>query len=804
MKKHLLFFLASLNMMLYAGTKPSVGFIENKGQIHDQNFKTNSEVKYLLSIPGMNVQLKSNSFSYDTYLVEQKNTETTRETALTKLKHPKTENTYHFHRVDVEFIGASVQPEIIAENPSETYYNYYTTGTSEQGVTNVRSYEKVTYKNIYPNIDLEFIAKEGKMKYNFILHYGADMNVIKWKYHGANTTEIKSNNIYINVKQGQFYESIPESYLASNSKRIKPVKIDFIKDSNGNFGFNCANKNAISKNQDLIIDPDPIVLWSTYFGGSSLDELYSALDDSLASIYVAGWGSSTNAIATTGAFQTTYGGGTYDGVIGKFTKSGTLKWATYYGGTGEDYSYCIVMDKSYKLFVSGITGSSGVMATSGTHQSTYGGGSFDAYLVKFDTNGVRQWGTYYGGTGSEYVDWGKSCVMDNLGNVYLCGATSSSNAIATVGAYQTVNGGGPSDNFIVKFNNNGVRQWGTYHGGGGDDQVFACETDKNNNIYISGVTTSSNGISTAGSHQQSFSGGTKYDAYLAKFSTTGLLKLATYYGGSDGNDRGIFMHYDNIGNNIYLTGDTESTDSIASTGSHQALFGGIQDGFLAKFDTNCVRQWGTYYGGAGWDYFLSVTTDNNNVYLGGASQSPSGISTLGVWQPTCNCGPYGDAILIKFNKNGVRQWGTYFVGSFWEAIFSTIVTAGGDIYAVGATSSNNIYVTAGVHQTTFGGWSGDGFVTKFRQNATTNVIEQFTENESILMYPNPNSGSFTIQTKEDVVLEIVNELGQLVKTVKLDTNNNHQTTITGLADGVYCLKDKLSGSVIKNKIVVVR
>lgn len=83
-------------------------------------------------------------------------------------------------------------------------------------------------------------------------------------------------------------------------------------------------------------------------------------------------------------------------------------------------------------------------------------------------------------------------------------------------------------------------------------------------------------------------------------------------------------------------------------------------------------------------------------------------------------------------------------------------------------------------------------------------IEEIENTSNIGIYPNPNSGSFTLQTKEDVVFEIVNELGQIVKTIKLDGSNNHQITITGLADGVYCLKDKLSGNVIKNKIVVVR
>ena len=93
MKRFLhLIILCLLNGMFYANTKPAIGFIENKGQIHDQNFKANTAVKYLLSVPGMNIQLKQNSFSYDTYLVEQKNTETIRETDLAKLKRPAVEN----------------------------------------------------------------------------------------------------------------------------------------------------------------------------------------------------------------------------------------------------------------------------------------------------------------------------------------------------------------------------------------------------------------------------------------------------------------------------------------------------------------------------------------------------------------------------------------------------------------------------------------------------------------------------------------------------------------------------------------
>ncbi|HRD37534.1 MAG TPA: hypothetical protein PLC65_02780, partial [Bacteroidia bacterium] len=408
MKKLLLFFISCFNMVLLAGTKPNAGFIENKGQIHDQNFKPNTAVKYLLSIPGMNIQLKANSFSYDTYTVEQKSTETNRETVLTKLKHPKVENIYHFHRVDVEFIGANTQPEIIADYPSETYYNYYTTGTSEQGATNVRSYGKVTYKNIYPNIDLEFIAKEGKLKYNFIVHYGGDINVIKWKYYGANNTDIKNDNIIIDVKQGEFNEAIPVSYLLSNRKS-KPIKIEFKLVDNGYYCFNLKQQMRLTPDQTLVIDPMPTVLWATYFGGNNSEYIYSSSLDYSANMYVTGYTNSTNNVATVGAFQSSFLGGSQDAILFKFNSLGTLRWATYYGRAGADYGTCVVAGRANNIYFSGWTSSSSAMSTAGSHQPFFGGGSDDGFLAKFDTNGVRIWSTYYGGSGYDDA-W--ACSLD--------------------------------------------------------------------------------------------------------------------------------------------------------------------------------------------------------------------------------------------------------------------------------------------------------------------------------------------------------------------------------------------------------
>ena len=136
--------------------------------------------------------------------------------------------------------------------------------------------------------------------------------------------------------------------------------------------------------------------------------------------------------------------------------------------------------------------------------------SNDAFLVKFNSSGVRQWGTYYGGAGT---DRSYSCATDISGNIYFSGLTGSNFGIVTTGAHQTTRRN--FDVFLVKFNSSGVRQWGTYYGGTGWEEGWSCATDSSGNIYLAGQTGSTSGIATTGAHQTTFGG--NYDAFLVKF-----------------------------------------------------------------------------------------------------------------------------------------------------------------------------------------------------------------------------------------------------------------------------------------------
>ncbi|HRD37533.1 MAG TPA: T9SS type A sorting domain-containing protein, partial [Bacteroidia bacterium] len=341
----------------------------------------------------------------------------------------------------------------------------------------------------------------------------------------------------------------------------------------------------------------------------------------------------------------------------------------------------------------------------------------------------------------------------------------------------------------------------TYYGSSGDDISFSCVNDVVGNVYFLGVTTSSNNIATPGSHQQTYS--KDYDIYLTKLNTNGNRQWSTYYG-HDSIDVGLYIHCDTLNSDLYFSGYSKSTTSISTIGAHQSInSGGPNDAILVKFDTSGVRQWATYYGGNDIDWGNAVVTDNSGVYLCGYTTSSVSIATPNALQLNfIGNGGNSDAFIAKFNKAGGRLWGTYYGGTSVDVASSIQLDKLGDIYIAGVTGSGGL-ATVGSYQSSINGVF-DGLCAKFSQSASLVINESFYENTFLSIFPNPNSGSFTIQTKVDVVLEIVNELGQVVRNIKLDASNNHQTNITGLADGVYCLKDKLSGTIIKNKIVVVR
>lgn len=684
--------------------KTQQGFTENKGQIIDLNYQSNPSVLYLFNSKGLNIQLKQTGFSYDVYTVErlEKKNDLLKKDKYSKFKEDNDSINWHFQRVDVSFLNANPNTTIVSKGKSADYLNYYTIPGNEEGITEVHHYSEVIYYNLYPNIDLQFVVENGATKYNFILHKGANIADIKLQFNGQDALSLKENYISIITKQGEVKETIPKSYY-SDSKQ--GVDIHFRQLNENTFGF----VGEYDNEKSIIIDPSPVRVWSTYFGGGAEDVAYDIAVDSLGNSFLCGYTRSTTNIASYGHQNSLVGN--EDAFLAKYNDSGSLKWATYYGGSNSSYewdrAHSNATDASGNIYIAGYTNSKNNIGYKGFRNTIKVVGKHDAFLAKFNTNGIRVWATYYGGDDD---DWGYAVCTDSKENVYLGGYTASNNEIAFNGHKSTYTGN--QDVFLVKFDSSGNRLWGTYYGGGQAERLFGATTDGNDNIIVGGFTSSNSGIFSGGV-QNSLSGPS--DCFIVKFDSSGGLKWGTYYGGTGAevinditadNDSNIYAtgwssgaglsglySFNSIGSGIiisqtiafvlklndvggvemagYMGGNssltTQEGSSITVDKEGDIYFGGLgrrydmnanvllkDDAFIAKLmkpsqhRPRYITDFVKWYGDSDFDYGYGVSTFENTLYLAGGTYSAKNISKGNVHQTSL--GGTMDAFLMKFEK----------------------------------------------------------------------------------------------------------------------------------------------------------
>ena len=671
-------------------------FTENKGQIVNQTNEPNKDVLFLYSNKRLKILLKKTGYSYELSSIGsyKKSTFNDMDIRLPEL----TDISINTHRVDVDFLNMKSQVEIVKEDKSVNYVNCYLNGKE---ITHICSYNKITYKNVFKKTDIEFIISNDEnnpFKYNIILHPGADISSVKFLVKGASEVKLENEALVICTPLGEISESIPMSYYKDTPNKNQVVT------------FNCSkNIFSFSANYDtsktFVIDPSSNLVWGTYYGDNLADYCTSTSVDSLGNVYIAGHTLSNANIATTGTHQNTLNG-SLDGYLAKFNSSGIRQWGTYFGGSGSEQLFDLFVQPNGITYVSGDTFSSSNVASSGAHQTIYGGGIDDALIVKFDPNGLRLWSTYFGGTEHDIAE---AITVDKLGNVIITGHTESTNNMATAGSYQPNYNFG-YDVYLAKFNANGTLLWCTYYGDSGLDEAYSIACDTLNNIYITGLTQSIVGISTPGVHQINQNG--FQDAYIAKFDAiNGFLLWGTYYGGLAG-ERGNAIKVSNTGY-IYVGGNTSSTNGIATINSYQPQFAGSNDVFIACFDLNGTRQWGTYYGGSDTDYLEDLKLDaNNNILFCGQTLSTNSISTNGAYQTSIASIFNYDAYFAKFSSNGSIKLATYFGGSSNENAKGIAFGNNGKVYLAGETTSTLGIATPSAHMNSAGGGT-DGFLARF-------------------------------------------------------------------------------------------
>lgn len=704
-------------------------FIENDGQIRDGKGHPRDDIDFVLKTPNLVLFVGKGALHYQFIKRQSPDTAEGSKTIFPKLY--QVGNQVILYRLDMTLKNANRDASFIKESEQKAEYHYYTNPGNKNGITHVHSYQKIVYKDIYPNIDWVLYTKDRQLKYDFIVHPGGKVSDIKMAYAGAdNMALLKNGDLSISTPLGKIMEEAPHSYEQENGHVV-------------NSRFLIAGNNTVCFQTDnyqgaLVIDPG--VDWGTYFGGSQAESANDIACDPDGNIYMAGNTSSLNNIATSGAHQTVFSGANGDAYLAKFDSTGHLEWATYYGGTAASGFYIITQgqavatDKFGHVYLAGTTSADTAIATSGAYQTAMGNNSvFQGYLVQFSTDGTRQWGTYYGASVDTSIFLQNftsfyAIACDNEGNVYVGGQTDSLSStdasMTTSGTQQPAFGGGTSDGLLVKFDSSGNRSWATYYGGSETDPIYDVVCDANNNVYIAGATNSTTGIATSGTLEGTFH--SEVNGFVAKLNSDGIRQWGTYL---HGGWIGVNLTLDSF-NHIYASASTQGNlaDSFIFTpGCYQPLLvaSSQENAFLIQFNQNDgTRNWGTYYGADNSTYAYSVACDRSgNVYLGGytnayAALTPGQIATLGSYQDTLNAvpglfNPPNDLFIAQFDSTGARKWASYYGGTGDESIGGLIACSStGAIYLAGSTKSSAAIATQGVYQDTLSGPS-DAFLVRW-------------------------------------------------------------------------------------------
>jgi gliding motility-associated-like protein len=524
------------------------------------------------------------------------------------------------HAYKLNFIGAKNDVAVTATEPVDGYYNYYTGSDKTKWASKVKSYKMIAYKGLYEKTDLNIYESDSHIKYDIVLNPGADPADIQFQYEGADKVILRNGNLTVKTSVNEVTELSPEAYQVSGTDKVKVTCKFKLTDNILTFIF----PDGYDSTKQLVIDP--ILIFSTY-SGSTIDNWgFTATFDSYGDAYSGGIAFGTGYPTSVGAYQENFGGGqgTYfdgcDVAIIKYDSSGTQRlWATYLGGNSEDLPHSMIVNNLDELMVYGTTGSSDFPVTSGSYDVTFNQGDsimydyvllfrqgIDIFVSKLSADGSQLLAsTFVGGTKNDgmnfpsvlsknYADGARGEIMiDANNNVYVASTTNSTDFPVSAGAFQTTAGGGGQDGCVFKMDANLSNLiWSSYLGGNKNDAAYGIELDDNNNVFITGGTTSTNFPTTAGVLYPVYHDST--DGFITKISTNGNSILRSTYYGSDKYDQSYLIKKDKAGY-IYVFGQTAATGNTFIFNASWFTPGGGQ--FISKIDPDLnALVWSTAFG----------------------------------------------------------------------------------------------------------------------------------------------------------------------------------------------------------------
>jgi beta-propeller repeat-containing protein len=681
--------------------------------------------------------------------------------------------------------GAAPTPNVSGRDALPGKANYFIGSNPAKWRTNVPTYAKVHYQNVYPGIDLLYYGNKRQLEYDFVVAPGADPTKIVLGFKGADKLEIDAQgDLVLHVAGNEIRQHKPIAYQEIGKVR-RQIDAGHALKSGKRVTFQLA---AYDRSRPLIIDP-VVLSYSTYLGGSSNDVGRAIAVDGDGNAFVTGNTASLSFPTSSGAFQPAYGAGT-NAFITKLNPDGSaLVYSTFLGGsdTATTDGRGIAVDAAGNAYVTGFVNSVEFPITADALQPVRGG-QWDAFLTKLNPGGSGLvYSTYLGGSEG---DSGSGIAVDTSGNIYVIGNTGSTNFPTTVGAFQTTGGG----IFVTKFHPTFEFVYSTYLGGDVSSGAMGIAVDTGGNAHVTGITGSQSFPTTPGAFQTSFGGGRR-DAFVTKINAAGsALAYSTYLGGS-GDEGGSGIALDTSGN-AYVTGITGSTNFPTSPGAFQpAVAGGghlfcggfvggfgIGDAFVTKLDpTGSGLHYSTYLGGTGGECAMAISVDRfGNAYVTGVTSSRDFPATPGAFQPIF--GGDSDVFLTKLNPTGFGLvYSTFLGGPGFEVGSGIAVDTRGNAYATGFTGSEAFPTTPGVLQPDFGGRPpgpgsiNDAFIAKIVYTSADSTAPSTTATSS----PAANAAGWNNSAVTVALGATDDDGGSGVKSITYSVNAGSPVTVNG-------------------------
>ena len=616
--------------------------------------------------------------------------------------------------VRMSCIGANAS-EVVGEDELPGRSNYFTGNDPSRWHTDVPAFARVRYRDVYPGIDLVYYEGEGGPEFDFVVAPGVDPAQIAMRFAGASRLEIDTRgDLVVGVSDVELRVCAPVLYQESGTGR-ELVPGSFMMAGDDAVGFDLGEYDP---SLPLVIDP--VIVTSTFLGGSVQEIPNDIHVDSTGAVYLVGYTRSTDFPVVNGYDSTL--GGTRDAFVMKLNPSGNaIVFSTYLGAnsdTGDEFDQgtSIAVDAAGSTYVVGVTPSATFPVVS-AYDATHNGGN-DAFVTKLGVAGnTIVYSTFLGGGGE---DRGNAISVDATGAAYLTGSTASTNFPTSNGFDMSHNGA--SDAFVTKLNPDGsTLGYSTYLGSVSFDVGNDVAVNTAGDAYVVGSAQGAN-FPTLNAYDPTHNGNS--DAFVTRLSAGGsTLVFSTFIGGGmpvpggGASDACNGVALDASGA-AYLTGSTNSLDfptvnALDATHDPQS-----HDGFVAKLapEGNALA-FSTFLGGSGRDSCDGIAlAADGTIHLIGSTQATD-FPTVNATDATY--GGFDDVFVSQMSPSANQLlFSTYLGGANSDRFPAIAAGAEGKIWACGETFSPDFPLvdpldstmrgTTALFLTCFGGFSTSG------------------------------------------------------------------------------------------------